>query len=276
MSGKLYICATPIGNLEDVSLRLLRTLREADLIVAEDTRTIKKLLGRYDISKKDIISYNDYNYKERIPRIVDKLEAGKDVSLVSESGLPAIQDPGYRIINECIKKDITVTVIPGPNAALSALVLSGLATDSFLFEGFLPKSKAKRKSKIMELAPLPYTIIFYESPKRIEKLLGEIIERFGNRDAALVREISKIYEEAIRGNLESILKKIKAKKIKGEIVLVVSGHKNELIKNFSGEDIKNEIMKLMKQGISKKGALKIIRSKYDIDKQRLYNIATKI
>lgn len=128
----------------------------------------------------------------------------------------------------------------------------------------------------MELAPLPYTIIFYESPKRIEKLLGEIIERFGNRDAALVREISKIYEEAIRGNLESILKKIKAKKIKGEIVLVVSGHKNELIKNFSGEDIKNEIMKLMKQGISKKGALKIIRSKYDIDKQRLYNIATKI
>jgi len=254
----------------------LRTLREADLIVAEDTRTIKKLLGKYNILKKDIISYNDYNCRRRIGRIISELEAGRDIALVSESGLPAIQDPGYRIINECIKKDIAVTVIPGPNAAVSALVLSGLATDNFLFAGFLPKSKAKRKNKLIELATLPYTIIFYESPKRIEALITELIERFGNRKASLVREISKIYEEAIRGDLKSILKKVKTKKIKGEIVMVVDGHKGELIENFSIEDIKNEIMKLLKQGVSKKNALKIIHSRYDIDKQRLYNIATKI
>jgi 16S rRNA (cytidine1402-2'-O)-methyltransferase len=259
-----------------VSLRLLRTLREAGLIVAEDTRTIRKLLGKYDILKKEIISYNDYNYKGRIGHITGELEAGKDVALVSESGLPAIQDPGYRIINECIKKDIALTVIPGPNAAVSALVLSGLATDNFLFVGFLPKSKVKRKSKLMELASLPYTVIFYESPKRIEALAGELIEIFGNRNAALVREISKIYEEAIRGDLEKILEEIKKRKIKGEIALVVAGHKGELIKNFSSEDIENEIIRLLKQGISKKRALKIIHSRYDIDKQRLYNIATKI
>jgi len=167
-------------------------------------------------------------------------------------------------------------VIPGPNAAVSALVLSGLATDNFLFVGFLPKSKAKRKSKLMELASLPYTIIFYESPKRIEAFVAALIEIFGNRNAALVREISKIYEEAIRGDLEKILEEIKKRKIKGEIVLVVAGHKGELIKNFSVEDIENEITKLLKQGITKKNALKIIRSRYDIDKQRLYNISTKI
>jgi len=244
--------------------------------VAEDTRTIRKLLGKYDIFKKDIISYNDYNYKERIGRITGELEAGMNVALVSESGLPAIQDPGYRIINECIKKDITVTVIPGPNAALSALVLSGLATDSFLFVGFLPKTDAKRKSKLMELAPLPYTVIFYESPNRIEALVAALIEVFGNRNAALVREISKIYEEAIRGSLENILEEIKKRKIKGEIVLVVEGNKGELIKNFSSGDIESEIIRLMKQGVTKKNALKIIHSRYDIDKQRLYNISTKI
>lgn len=262
--------------MEDVSFRLIRILKEADLIVAEDTRTIKKLLQRYEIFKKNTISYNDYNREKRIGYIIGELEAGKNIALVSESGVPAVQDPGFKIINECIKNDIPLTIIPGPNAAISALVISGLPTDNFLFIGFLPKGKAKRKNKLKELAVLPYTLVFYESPKRIETLISELIERFGDRRAGLAREISKIYEEVIRGNLSSILERTKIKKIKGEIVLVVEGYKKELIKNFSDEDITGEIIRLLKEGITRRNVLKIIQSRYDIDKQRLYNISTKI
>jgi len=276
INGTLFICATPIGNLEDVSLRLLRTLMESGLIVAEDTRTTQKLLQKYNIFKKNIISYNEYNRETRIGYIIDELEKGEDIALVSESGIPAIQDPGFKIISECIRKNIPLTVIPGPNAAVSALVVSGLPTDSFLFVGFLPKGKAKRKNKILELAFFPYTLIIYESPKRIESLVSELIERFGNRRASLVREISKIYEEAIRGNLDYILERIKEKKVKGEMVLVVEGYKRQLIKNFSGDDIKKELIRLLKEGFSKKNSLKIIQSRYDIDRQRLYNISTQI
>ncbi len=223
-----------------------------------------------------MVSYNDFNRERRIGYITGELEAGKNIALVSESGIPAIQDPGFKIIDQCVKKDISITVIPGPNAAVSALVLSGLPTDSFLFVGFLPKARAKRKNKLLELAILPYTLIIYESPNRIETLIAELMERFGDRRASLVREISKIYEEAIRGNLSSILKRIRIKKVKGEMVMVVEGYKKELIKNFSEEDITGELIRLLKQGISKKNALKIVLSRYDINKQRLYNIATKI
>ena len=276
IKGTLFICATPIGNLEDVSFRLIRTLTEVDLIAAEDTRTIKKLLQRYNILKKDIVSYHDFSKKGRINYITDKLEAGENIALVSESGTPSIQDPGFEVVNECIKKNITVTVVPGPNAAISALVLSGLPADNFLFIGFLPKAGAKRKNKLSELATFPYTLIFYESPNRIEALTGELIERFGDRRASLVREITKIYEEVIRGSLSDILTRIKEKKVKGEIVLIVEGYKKELLRSFSEEDIRKELIRLLKQGISKKSALKIVLSRYDIDKQRLYNIATKI
>ena len=276
IKGTLFICATPIGNLEDVSFRLIRILAEVDLIAAEDTRTIKKLLQRYDILKRNVVSYHDFSKRGRINYITGKLEAGENIALVSESGTPAIQDPGFELINECIKRNITVTVVPGPNAAISALVLSGLAANNFLFIGFLPKAGAKRKNKLSELATFPYTLIFYESPNRVESLTGELIERFGDRRASLIREITKIYEEVIRGNLSDILTRIKKKKVKGEIVLVVEGYKKELIRSFSEEDIRKELIRLLKQGISKKSALKIILSRYDIDKQRLYNIATKI
>jgi len=251
-------------------------LKEADLIAAEDTRTIKKLLQKYNISKKDTVSYHDFSNESRINYITRELKAGRNVALVSESGIPAIQDPGFRVINECIKEDIPMTVIPGPNAAVSALVLSGLPADNFLFVGFLPKTGAKRKNKLSELAVFPYTIIFYESPKRIEALMSELVERFGDRKASLVREISKIYEEVIRDSLSCILTKIKGKKVKGEMVLIVEGYKKELIKSFSEEDITKELIRLLKQGISKKNAIKVVLSRYDIDKQKLYNIATKI
>jgi 16S rRNA (cytidine1402-2'-O)-methyltransferase len=276
IKGTLFICSTPIGNLEDASFRLVRILSEVDLIAAEDTRTAKKLLQKYNIQGRDMVSYHDFSKESRIDYLIDRLKAGLNIALVSESGTPAIQDPGFKIIIRCIEEDIPLVLIPGPNAAVSALVLSGLPTDCFLFVGFLPRSKAKRISRILELAAVPYTIIFYESPIRIGTLIGELIERFGDRKAGLVREISKIYEESIRGRLSEISVKIKQKKVKGEVVLVVDGYKKELIKGFTEDDIKRELVNLLKQGISKKSALKIVLSRYDIDKQKLYNIATKI
>ncbi len=275
--GTLFVCGTPIGNLGDVSFRLLDTLKQADIVLAEDTRTIRKLLSRYDVRKKEIISYHQHSSEKRLDSIIGELKNGKTAALVSESGMPSIQDPGHEIIGQCIKDNIAITVVPGPSAAISALVLSGLPSDSFLFIGFLPRSGEKRSSKISEISGLPHTLIFYESPKRIEKLLGELIKKLGDRRSALIREMTKIYEEAIRGRLSEILEDIGARaSIKGEIVLVVEGNRGELISGYTEDEIKNKLMDLISQGISKKNAQKIIRSRYDIDRQKLYNISTKI
>ncbi len=274
--GTLFICATPIGNLEDVSFRLVRILGEVDLIAAEDTRTIRKLLARYEIFKKNIVSCHNYSSESKIAHICRRLEEGANVALVSESGMPAIQDPGYRLINKCIEKGIPLEVIPGPNAAVSALVLAGLSTDSFLFAGFPPKAKAKRKKKLAELAMFPCTIIFYESPNRVKRFLAELKESMGDRKACLAREITKLYEEIIRGSLSSILSELKEREIKGEIVVVVEGYRGERIKNYTEDDLKEKLLGLLAQNISKKNALKIILARYDIDRQTLYNISTKI
>jgi len=277
-SGCLFVCATPIGNLDDCSYRLIRTLTDVDYIIAEDTRTIRKLLVRFKISKPSgrIISYQDYSSPSKIAFILEKLNQGENMALVSESGVPSIQDPGYKIVSASIDEGIPVTVVPGPNAALSALVLSGLPTDNFLFVGFLPKTEIKRKEKIEEVAYLPYTLIFYESPLRLEKMLGELHTVLGDRKTCVAREITKLYEETIRGRLSEILAEVKSRKIKGEMVLVVEGYKKELIKDYSENDIKKEFVKLISQNIPKKAAIKIIISRYDIDRQTLYNISTKI
>ena len=277
-SGCLFVCATPIGNLDDCSFRLIKTLTDVDYIIAEDTRTTRKLLTRFKISKPAgrIISYQDYSSSSKVTFILEKLNQGENLALVSESGIPSIQDPGYKIVRASVDEGVPVTFIPGPNAALSALVLSGLPTDSFLFVGFLPKTEIKRKEKIEEVAYLPYTLIFYESPIRLEKLLGELHGVFGERKACVAREITKLYEETIRGRLSEILAEVKSRKIKGEVVLVVESYKKEKIKGYTENDIKKEFAKLIFQNIPKKAALKIIISRYDIDRQTLYNISTKI
>ncbi|MBN2072752.1 MAG: 16S rRNA (cytidine(1402)-2'-O)-methyltransferase [Actinobacteria bacterium] len=281
-TGTLYVCSTPIGNLEDVSFRLKRILEEADIIAAEDTRTTLGLLARYSIRKKKLISYHDHSGKTRIQKIMESLREGCNVALVSESGTPSIQDPGYSLITACIENGLSVTVVPGPNAAISALVLSGLPADNFFFAGFLPRSAAKRKSKLAELSRLSCTMIFYESPNRIKKLLAEVLEIMGSRKAALARELTKVFEEVIRGKVQDILAGINDRTVKGEIVLVVEGSSAGTDAgtgdgaSLTEKEIKEELALLVRNGMTKKEALKDMRARYDIDRQKLYNISTKI
>jgi 16S rRNA (cytidine1402-2'-O)-methyltransferase len=271
----LYICATPIGNLNDASFRLIEVLKSADFIIAEDTRTAAKLLSRFEIKKSpgSIVGYQDYSSPAKTGLILDRIKQSQTAALISESGIPAIQDPGYKIIKNCIENNIVLKAVPGPNAALSALVLSGLPTDSFLFAGFLPKTDTKRKDKIFELAHLPFTLIFYESPLRIKNLLQELLKALGDRNVCLAREITKIYEESIRGTITEVLKILQARSsIKGEIVLVVEGYKKLMVIDFEDSEIKKDYIRLVKQNIPQKDIFKIIQSRYDIDRQKLYNI----
>lgn len=271
----LYVCATPIGNLSDVSTRLLDTLKSSSFIIAEDTRSIRKIFSKYGIKKSpgSVEGYQDYANETKTENIVNRINDSGITCLVSESGMPAIQDPGYKIIRKCLEKGIKISVIPGPSAAISALVLSGLATDSFLFAGFLSKTASKRKEKLYELARFPYTMIFYESPLRIAGLLNEMLGIFGNRQICIARELTKIHEEIIRGSLEEILKTLTEGKIlKGEIVLLVEGYKKETFKDFSSGDILREFSRLSAAGIERKEIFKIIQSAYNIDRQTLYNI----
>ena len=283
LKGTLFICATPIGNLSDASFRLINKLKDAEIILAEDTRTLKKLLLKYDIKKQknSILSFQDYSSRNKINSILEKLKSGADVALVSESGTPAIQDPGFKLIRECIDSGINISSVPGPNAAINALVSSGLSTDSFLFIGFLPKKSSKISAKLKSLQYLPFTLIFYESPLRIIKLLSILNDLFGDRKCCLAREMTKIYEETIRGSISEVKNELLKReslgiKLKGEIVIVVEGYNQETVKNYNKADIINEFKKLISLNIQRKEAIKILRSKYEIDRNQLYNLIIKV
>jgi len=223
LAGTLYIVSTPIGNLEDITLRALRILREADLICAEDTRTTRKLLTHYQIQNR-LLSCHSYNVKQRIPQILSKLQQGQRIALVSEAGTPGISDPGHTLVMAAIREQIPVVPIPGPSAAIAALMASGLPTDRFVFEGFLPRKKG-RQSKLQQLKDEPGTIILYESPHRIRKTIEDIVNIFGNRYIVLARELTKRFEEFIRGYASDILQLLEERDLKGEIVLLVAGTK---------------------------------------------------
>jgi 16S rRNA (cytidine1402-2'-O)-methyltransferase len=281
--GTLFICSTPIGNLKDASPRLISTLLDAGLIIAEDTRILYKLLAKLNIKKpaSAIISYQDFSSDAKTKKIIDRIKEAKNAALVSDAGTPAIQDPGYKIIRYCINEGIKISVIPGPCAAISALVISGLPTDSFHFIGFLPKQKSKLIQKLESIKYLPHTLVFYESPLRTISLLKMLADTLGNRNCCIAREITKLYEETIRGSIlqvneELIKRQDSGRKLKGEIVLVVQGHSQELIRDYSESDIINEFRHLISSNISPKEALKILRLRYDIDRNRIYEITTKI
>ena len=221
MSDKchLFVVGTPIGNLEDITLRAISTLQNVDLILAEDTRNSKKLLSAHNIDTK-MMSYHEHSNEKETKRIISLLLDGKNLALISDAGTPTISDPGYGLIRDCIKKEIKIIPIPGASAITTAMSVSGLPSDSFTFFGFLPQKKG-RIQKIKELLNVDNTIILFESPFRLEKTLNQLKEYLGNRSVVVGRELTKLYEEIIRGNLEDVIKYFSKSKVKGEIVIMI-------------------------------------------------------
>lgn len=219
--GRLYIVSTPIGNLEDITLRALRILKEADLVCAEDTRVTGRLLAHYQI-KNTLLSYHSYNEAARIPQILNYLKEGRQIALVSDAGTPGISDPAHKLVKAAIAAGVAVEPLPGPTASIAALVASGLPTDRFVFEGFLPRKKG-RQTRLKFLSEEPGTIILYESAPRIQKTIEDIVKNFGNRYIVISRELTKKFEEFIRGYAGEVLQELKTRRLKGEIVLLIAG-----------------------------------------------------
>ncbi len=219
--GILYLVATPIGNLEDITLRAIRTLKEVDLVVCEDTRVTGKLLAHFEI-KKPLESFFEHSEQVKSGKIINLVESGQNVALVTDAGMPAISDPGYRLVKEAVEAGIRVVPIPGPSAAISALAASGLPTDQFIFVGFLPQKQGKRQNFLKNLLEEERTIIAYESPHRLLFALQDILEVMGDRQICVAREITKIYEEFVRSSVSQVIEKFKDKEVKGEITIIIS------------------------------------------------------
>ncbi len=273
--GPLYIIATPIGHLDDITLRALRTLGEVDLVAAEDTRHTARLLSHHGI-QANLISFHEHNEAERTADLISRLEAGEAVAVVSDAGTPSVSDPGFRLVRAAVAKGIRVVPIPGPSAAITALSASGLPTDAFTFLGFPPKKPGRRQSLLQGLKAYPYTLIFYESPKRIETFIEELIDMLGDRQAVLGREMTKTYEEFIRGPLSEIRNELNARpRVKGECTLLISGaeESDETDIHEVREEIANEL-KSPENRISELS--KRIAKKYGISKNEVYAEALRL
>ena len=273
MSGKLYLVATPIGNLEDITLRALRILKEVDYIAAEDTRNTLKLLNHFEI-KKPLISNHRHNEEDRENSLIEKLKDGKNIAVVSDAGTPGISDPGEVIAKRAIEENIEVIPIPGACAAINALIASGLNTKEFVFFGFLPLNKKLRKEKLEEIKNENKTIIIYEAPHKIKDSLNDLKNVVGDRKIVLARELTKIHEEFIRGNIDEIIEK--SENLKGEMILLIEGNNeinNEnILNNLSLEEHYNVYEK---QGLDKKEIIKKIAKDRGVSKNEIYQYFLK-
>lgn len=274
MCGKLYICATPIGNLSDITLRVLDTLREVDIIAAEDTRHTLKLLNHFDI-KKPLISYFEHNKQYKGAKIINELKQGKNIALVSDAGTPIISDPGEQLVKECIENNIEIESLPGPCACVTAMTLCGLDSKRFMFYGFLPHKTKDKLKELEELKNIKYTLVFYEAPHKLISTLECIKEVFGNRNIALLREMTKKFQETLRMSVSEALEYYKEKEPKGEYVLTVSGAEEETSDDFSSLSIEEHVESYIEKGLSKKDAIKKCAEDRDIPKRDVYNIVMK-
>lgn len=265
-SPTLYIVPTPIGNLEDITIRAINILKEVDIIFAEDTRVTKQLLNHFNIQNK-LISSHLYNENQNEEKEIKYLKEGKNIAIVSDRGTPVISDPGYILVKNAIENGYNVVCLPGPTALIPALVMSGLSSGPFTFYGFLNSKESKRKKELELLKSTSYPIIFYEAPHRLIKTLNNIHEILGNRKIAIVREISKKYEEVIRGTVENILKTVE--NIKGEIVLIVEGNSKE--PTFENISIKDHVDLYIEDGLTPNEAIKKVTKERNIPKSIVYN-----
>lgn len=272
--SKLYLCATPIGNLEDMTLRVIRVLGGVDLIAAEDTRVTAKLLNHINV-KKPMISYHEHNKREKGMEIVERIKRGLNVALVTDAGMPGISDPGEDIVKLCIEEGIDIEALPGASASITALVLSGFSTDRFVFEGFIPRTGKERKERIESLKEEVRTTIIYEAPHRIKETLGDLYAGLGDRNIAICRELTKKFEEVIRTDLEKAANMYEDIEPKGEFVIVLEGkNKDELaedsIKKWDSVSIEEHIELYIKQGMNKKEAMKHAAKDRGLSKRDLY------
>ena len=271
MSGKLYLCPTPIGNLEDITYRTLRVLNEVDLIAAEDTRHSVKLLNHFEISKP-LTSYFEHNKDTKGIYLINKLLEGENIALISDAGMPGISDPGEDLIKLAIENNIEVDVLPGASAFVIALVGSGLNTHKFAFEGFLDRDKKLRRSRLEEIKEEDRTMIFYESPHRLKDTLKDMLKILGNREISVNRELTKKYQEVIREDIETVINIFNEKEVKGEFVLIVDGFKGEktLANDHSNLNEREYVEVLLSEGMSKKDAIKVVCKERKLKKDFVY------
>lgn len=274
MAGKLYLCATPIGNLEDMTYRVIRTLGEVDLIAAEDTRNSIKLLNHFEI-KTPMTSYHEYNKIEKGKKLVEKLQDGMNIALITDAGTPGISDPGEELVKMCYEAGIEVTSLPGAAACITALTLSGLSTRRFCFEAFLPTDKKEKQAVLSELVNETRTIIMYEAPHRLVKTLQELLEKLGNRRITVCRELTKKHETAFVTTIEEALAYYEANDPKGECVLVIEGRsreelRQEEVSKWEEMSIEEHMELYLGQGIDKKEAMKKVAKDRGISKRDVY------
>lgn len=279
MSGTLYLCATPIGNLEDITLRVIRLMKECDLIAAEDTRQTLKLLNHFDINTH-VVSYHEHNKVTKGPQLIEKLQNGENIALVTDAGMPGISDPGEDLCRLCYENGINVTVAPGASAVLTAVVLSGLSSRRFIFEAFLPTDKKEKKEILKSLEKEYRTVVFYEAPHRLVSTLEEIYTAIGDRNCACIRELTKKFEEVKKGMLSELLEFYKNNQPKGEFVIVLEGVPKETLRqeeidSWESMTIDEHMEIYINKGLSEKDAMKQVAKDRGVSKRDIYSYIHK-
>jgi 16S rRNA (cytidine1402-2'-O)-methyltransferase len=275
-AGMLYFCATPIGNLEDITLRVLRILKEVDYIAAEDTRHTLKLLNHFGISKP-LISYHQHNMDVKGKEIIKLIIQGSNIAIVSDAGMPAISDPGFDLVLLARQDDIPITVLPGASAALTGLVLSGICPNRFVFEGFLPKEKKERRQILSSLINEQRTIILYEAPHRLLTTLNDLFEYMGERNIAITRELTKIHEQVLSMNIKEAIAYFQVHRPRGEFVLIIEGAKQGMDQmEYANISIEDQIVKYMEAGLDKKEAVKQVAKDRKVPKNEIYKHSLNI
>lgn len=273
MHGTLFLVATPIGNLQDMSFRAVETLKTVDLIACEDTRHTRKLLTHFGIKNK-LVSYHEHNENQRAEEFAALLENGKSIAVVSDAGTPGIADPGFRLVQKANEIGAKIVPIPGAVAFINALIVSGLPTDSFFFGGFLPSKKGERQNRLNEVKAIPATLCFYETPHRIAKSLADCFEVLGNRKSVVAREITKLHEEIVHGNLEDLQKHFSEKQTKGEIVLIIEREPLSALDSqlSNSKTLPERVSEIEASGIDRKTALKKAAKEFGLSKAEAYKI----
>jgi 16S rRNA (cytidine1402-2'-O)-methyltransferase len=268
--GRFFLVGTPIGNLEDITLRAVRTLKEVDLIACEDTRRTQKLLNHYQIRTRTI-SYHKHNEMTRAPELVIEMEEGRNIALVTDAGMPVVSDPGYRLVHLALRHNIPVIPVPGASAFVAALAASGMPVEKFRFLGFLPSKKGARRKALQELESATKTLVFYEAPHRLVEMLKDVWEVLGDREVVVAREVTKVHEEFLRGTVSALLDRLKKRPVKGEITVLVGAVSAATVLPAAGASIREEVEQAMaERGLNERAALKVVARARGIPRSEAY------